>query len=123
MGRAGLIIRKCQWCGKRLPAGRKTYCNNVCQGHGYRRDACKTGSGPVPPTPYKSRPKKIILTDAEQRDIDRAVAQSHRMELSSRILRPGDQGSDEVAAQCTPPHLIPDYRGASCERISIYGVY
>ncbi len=122
MGRAALIIRKCQWCGRRLPAGRKTYCNSVCQGNGYRRDACKTGSGPVPPTPYKPRPKKIILSDAQQREIDQAVAESHKMELSSRVLRPGDPDFDALAKQCTPPHLIPNHRPV-CQQVSIYGVY
>ena len=67
MGRAKVIVRTCQWCGKRLPAGRKSYCNNVCQGRGYARDAAKAGSGPVPPTPYKPKARKIILSDEQQR--------------------------------------------------------
>lgn len=122
MGRGGLIVRRCQWCGKRLPAGRKSYCNNVCQGRGYARDAAKSGSGPVPPTPYVPRPKKIILTDDQQREIDRAVAAKFSMVLEFRTLRPGDPDFEAVAAQCTPPERIPNRYYADIQVVNLYGL-
>lgn len=54
----------------------------------------------------KKRPP--ILTDAEQREIDRRVAERHRVTFDSRTLRPGDEGFDEIAAECTPVLSIPD---------------
>lgn len=115
-------VRFCRWCGKRLPAGRTTYCNNSCQGLGYAREYAKSGSGPVPPTPYVPRPKKIILSDEQQREIDRAVAAKHSLQLSSRVIRPGDPDFEAVAAQCTPVELIPDRYFADVQCTNLYGL-
>jgi len=122
MGRGGLIIRRCQWCGKRLPAGCKAYCNNSCQGMGYRRDAAKAGSGPVPPTPYKPKARKIILSDEQQRDIDMAVRKRHALELASRVIRPGDPDFEAVAAQCTPVDRIPNRYFSDIQAANLYGL-
>ena len=114
--------RFCQWCGKRLPVGRKAYCDNKCQGNGYRRDVCKTGNGPVPPVQYVRKPRPIIITDAEQREIDRAIAAKHSLELSTRCLKPGDPEFDAVAAQCTPPERIPNRYYSDMQTVNLYGM-
>lgn len=122
MASSRVVVRLCQWCGKRLPAGRKAYCNNYCQGMGYRRDAAKAGSGPVPPTQYIRKPRKIIITDEQQREIDLAVRKSHSLELTSRVLRPGDADFDAVAAKCTPPERIPNRYYADIQAVNLYGL-
>ena len=114
--------RFCLWCGKRLPVTRKSYCDNKCQGNDYRRDCCKTGSGPVPPTPYVRKPRKIIITDAEQREIDLAVRKMHAMELECRVIRPGDADFEAVAAQCTPVDRIPNRYYSDMQTVNLYGM-
>jgi hypothetical protein len=89
---------------------------------GYRRDAAKAGSGPVPPTQYVRKPRKIIITDEQQREIDLAVRKSHSLELSTRCLKPGDPEFEAVAAQCTPPERIPNRYYADIQVVNLYGL-
>ena len=114
--------RFCQWCGKRLPKHRKSYCDNKCQGKGYSRDSGKVGCGPVPPSPWKPKARKIILSDEQQREIDRAVAAKHNLKLSSRLIKPGDADFEEVAAQCTPPERIPNRYYSDMQVVNLYGM-
>jgi hypothetical protein len=115
-------VRFCRWCGKQLLSGHRAYCNNLCKGNDYRRTAGLVGGGPVAPTPYVPRPKKILISDEQQREIDRAVAAKNSLQLSSRVIRPGDPDFEAVAAQCTPVELIPDRYFADVQCTNLYGL-
>lgn len=60
---------------------------------------------------------KIIMTDADQKAINKAVDNKHAVTLSARILRPGHPDFDSVAA--TVQHVT-RVKAQSFERTAIY---
>ena len=52
------------------------------------------------------RAAKIILSDEEQHEIDKAIDNKHNFTLECRTIKPGDPDFDEIAATVVPPENI-----------------
>lgn len=59
---------------------------------------------------FVRKEKKVLMTTEEQRQIDESVARMHKMELESRVLRPGHPDFDAIASLYQKPAVIPTWQ-------------
>jgi len=109
--------RKCPYCGKKPRPGRM-YCNPGCSNRYRAQQHFPRGTGQRKSEKYNPSPKKYRspISDKEQMEINRAIDSKHDRPLHYRHYKPGTPEFDRVAAQCTPPELIPE------ESYALFGV-
>ncbi len=111
---------ECQNCGKEFTPmhGRMKFCSKRCR-HATQwraRQAEAQKSANIKPEKYLRKERQVIITDAEQREIDKEVFIKTAVTYEQpETYRPGDPEFEQIARTVTPIEKIPTqkiiYRG------------
>lgn len=110
----------CEYCGKQYEQihMKMKYCSSKCR-HATQwrsRQAEANKSANIKPEKYSRKERQVIITDAEQREIDKAVFIKTAVTYEQpKVYRPGDPEFEQIARTVTPIEKIPTkkiiYRG------------
>lgn len=112
----------CEYCEKDYEQlhGAQRFCSPHCRYacNWQSKKAAENESANIKPEKYVRKERQVIMTDAEQREIDKAVFIKTAVTYEQpKVYRPGDPEFEEIARTITPIEKIPtkkiSYRGIS----------
>jgi len=111
----------CAICGKKFKpySSNQCHCSIDCRQKARQaqyRSMTSTSLGHHKKTKWAGK-KEALMTDAEQREIDKAVFIKTALTYESKCYKPGDPEWDELVKTITPLDRIPKHRYNESDRI------